>query len=69
MIVSVEQRLFDKKMFHMILIIGVRINENQEIEGLYYNDPGRLTEANGKDQYVSIDDFVEYWRNMAIFII
>lgn len=66
-IVSVEQKLFDKKLFHMILIVGVRENGKGELEGFFYNDPGRLTELSGYKQYVSLDEFKNYWRKMAIF--
>ncbi|MEN9852157.1 MAG: hypothetical protein RI996_100 [Candidatus Parcubacteria bacterium] len=66
-IVSVEQRLFDKKLFHMILVIGTRTDENGNFLGFFYNDPGRLKEVTGAKQYVSKEYFLEYWRKMAIF--
>jgi hypothetical protein len=66
-LVSVEQKLFDKKMFHIVLIIGTRTSEVGELIGFFYNDPGRLREETGAKQYVSKEDFLEYWRRMAIF--
>jgi uncharacterized protein YvpB len=66
-LVSVEQRLFDKKMFHLVLIIGTRKSEAGELIGFFYNDPGRLREETGAKQYVTKEDFLEYWRKMAIF--
>ena len=64
---SVEQKLFDKRMFHIVLIIGIRTNEAGELVGFFYNDPGRLREETGARQYVTKEDFLEYWRKMAIF--
>ena len=64
---SVEQKLFDKRMFHIVLIIGTRTNEDGELLGFFYNDPGRLREETGAKQYVTKEDFLEYWRKMAIF--
>jgi hypothetical protein len=66
-IVSVEQRLFDKKLFHMVLMTGIRTDENGTLLGFFYNDPGRLTEQSGAKQYVSREEFTNYWRKMAIF--
>jgi uncharacterized protein YvpB len=66
-IVSVQQMLFDRRMFHMILIIGVRENENRELLGFLYHDPAGTKVEEFSDLFVSIPSFLEYWRRMAIF--
>ncbi len=66
-LVSVEQRLFDKKLFHIILMVGIRTSADGEILVFFYHYPGRLTHGNGANQYVPLEIFKEYWRRMAIF--
>ncbi len=67
-ICSVEQRIFDRKLFHMILIIGYKYDKDNNIIGLYYNDPASTSIENGENKYVTVADFIPYFRNMAIFI-
>ncbi len=66
-ICSVAKRLFDKRMFHMILLIGYEASDNGEVLGFYYHNPESTSREAGRDCYVSIADFAEYWRHMAIF--
>lgn len=64
---SVVQHLFDKKLFHIVLIVGVRMGDNGQTLGFFYHDPGRLVDEAGANQYVSLETFLDYWRRMAIF--
>jgi uncharacterized protein YvpB len=67
-IVSVERRLFDDPSFHMVLVVGFKKDNDGKILGFYYNDPAKTTVESGKNKFVEIDSFVEYWRKMAIFV-
>ncbi len=66
-ICSVAKRLFDKRVYHMILLIGYRVSDSGGLEGFYYHNPESTSREAGRDCYVSTGDFVEYWRHMAIF--
>jgi hypothetical protein len=66
-IVSIEERVFDRKKFHMMLITGVKENEKGELEGFYYHDPAGLSKETHSNLFVDVADFIQYWRKMAIF--
>lgn len=67
-IASAERRMFSKKSFHMVLLVGVVKKENGELLGFYYNDPASTSVESGQYQYVELKDFLNYWRRMAIFV-
>lgn len=65
-IISAERKLFDKRIFHMVVITGIREDKDGNIEGFFYNDPASLQEELGKC-YVPLQTFLLSWRRMAIF--
>ncbi len=67
-ICSVAKRLFDKRVFHMILLVGYKVSKNGEIEGFYYHNPESTSRDAGTACYTDINNFIEYWRHMGIFV-
>ncbi len=65
-IISAERKLFDKRIFHMVVITGIRQSTNGNLEGFFYNDPASLQDEFGKC-YVPLQTFLLSWRRMAIF--
>jgi len=66
-ILSVERRLWDQRLFHMVLITGVRESSNGDLEGFFYHDPASLRENGSRHLYVPLGTFYLDWRRMAIF--
>ena len=63
-VVSISAKRFSEEFegkFHQIVLVGY------DDKGFYYNDPDYQDEE-GKDLFVSIEDYKKYWRKMAIFI-
>lgn len=66
-IVSAEMRIFDRRLFHQVLLTGVRETSEGVLDGFYYHDPASLSTEGGKDLYASLPVFFLSWRKMAIF--
>jgi hypothetical protein len=66
-IVSVVRRLWDQRIFHMVLLVGVRENGSGELSGFFYHDPASLKPEGSKNMYVPLNTFFLDWRHMAIF--
>lgn len=65
-IVSVNKFCLEQTSFHMILITGIKINSQKSIIGFFYHDPAAITSKNGSYRYVSIENFMQFWRKMMI---
>jgi uncharacterized protein YvpB len=66
-IVSVTRRLWDQRLFHMVVLTGVREDEVGGLEGFFYHDPASLRENGSQHLYVALPTFFLDWRKMAIF--
>ena len=66
-IVSAARRLWDQRMFHMVVITGIREDASGSLEGFFYHDPASLSEPGLQHLYVAVPTFMEDWRKMAIF--
>lgn len=66
-LVSVTRRMWDQRMFHIVLITGVRETDSGDLDGFFYHDPASLSNEVKKHYYVSIPTFHLDWRKMAIF--
>lgn len=66
-IVSIQNISFDRRMFHMVLLVGIRESVEGNLEGFFYHDPAGLRREEVSNLYVSIPVFLQYWRRMAIF--
>jgi hypothetical protein len=66
-IVSAERILFDKKIFHQVLLTGIRQDDKGNLEGFFYHDPASLQPELATHCYVPIKTFFLSWRKMAIF--
>lgn len=51
---------------HTILLIGFEDNAGT-LTGFYYHDPDSKTEARNSE-FISLEDFLKYWRKLAIFV-
>ena len=65
-IVSVMLRLWDQRLFHMVVLTGVRESQDGKLEGFFYHDPASLREDGAQHFYVSMPTFFLDWRRMAI---
>jgi hypothetical protein len=65
-IVSVMPGLSEGKSFHTILIIGFE-EKDGVLTGFYYHDPDAKNEER-KEVFMSLEEFLKFWRKMAIFI-
>ncbi|MFH1402553.1 MAG: C39 family peptidase [Patescibacteria group bacterium] len=68
-IVSVAKKFKYPDKFHQVVLTGFENNEAGEITGFYYNDSDYQNETRGKNLFVSIKLFKQYWRGMAIFVV
>ena len=66
-IISGRKLFMEQISFHMVLIVGTRFDFDGNVVGFYYHDPA--TKNTNKDGflYVSVDNFKQFWRQMAIF--
>ena len=67
-IVSGRKLFMDQTSFHMVLIVGVQLDNQGNCAGFYYHDPAILNKITGSYRFVSIDQFQQYWRQMAIML-
>ena len=65
-LVSAIKKFSEKNKFHMVLLVGFEI-ENNELKGFYYNDPD-YENNEGKNLFVDIEIFKKYWRRLVIFV-
>jgi hypothetical protein len=65
-IISAMRRLWDQRIFHMVVITGIRENEKGDLEGFFYHDPASTREDGTSHFYVSLPTFFLDWRRMAI---
>jgi uncharacterized protein YvpB len=66
-IVSVEKRVLEQKRFHMVVLVGYE-EDNGKITQLYYHESESTDKEKGKYRVCTVDAFLEYFRNKAIFI-
>jgi len=66
-IISGRKLFMEQMSFHMVLVVGVRLDSNGNVEGFYYSDPAVKSEEVHGFWYVSIGSFKQFWRQMAIF--
>jgi len=66
-LVSVVKKFSEKDKFHMVVLTGFE-SEGKSLKGFYYNDTDYHNEAEGKDLFVDIEIFKDYWRKLAIFV-
>jgi len=66
-IVSAQRMMFDRRIFHMVIITGVRETESGELDGFFYHDPAGIHLEEVTNLFVSIPVFLQYWRRMALF--
>ncbi|MHB1163502.1 MAG: C39 family peptidase [Minisyncoccota bacterium] len=65
-IVSVVRRLWDQRLFHMVVLTGVRENVAGDLEGFFYHDPASVRKDGARHLYVPLPTFFLDWRHMAI---
>ncbi len=68
LIISMQKFSFDRILFHMVVVNGFIENEEKEIVGLLYLDPGEYNEKSDYTRIVSKESFLASWRKMAIFL-
>lgn len=66
-VISTQRMMFDRRIFHMVIITGVRETDTGELEGFFYHDPAGLRLEEVTNLFVSIPVFLQYWRRMALF--
>lgn len=66
-IVSAVKKFEFKDKFHQVVLVGLESDDMGNLLGFYYHDSDYLNEE-GKNLFVSLEKFNEYWRKMAIFI-
>lgn len=66
-IISMQRFSFDRRIFHMVLLVGIRESVEGNLEGFFYHDPAGLDKKEVSNLFVSIPVFLQYWRRMAIF--
>jgi len=65
-IVSVNKFCLEQNSFHMVLITGVRVNPDKSISGFFYHDPAASTPEKGSYRYVTVENFIQFWRRKMI---
>ncbi|MFA5777930.1 MAG: C39 family peptidase [Candidatus Paceibacterota bacterium] len=65
-IVSVNKLCLEQISFHIVLIVGIKINPDKSIAGFFYHDPAASTKENGSLHFVSVENFIKFWRKMMI---
>lgn len=65
-IVSVNKLCLEQISFHMVLIVGIKINPDESVAGFFYHDPAAPTPKDGVLHFVTTDDFIRFWRKMMI---
>ncbi len=66
-IISAIKKWTEETKFHMMVVVGFELDKNGELKGFYYHDSDYQDEE-GKDLFVSVEDFKKYWRKMVIFV-
>jgi hypothetical protein len=66
-IVSGRKLFMDQMSFHMILITGVRLDQQGKTVGFYYIDPAGRSNLENDYWYTPIETFMQFWRQTAIF--
>jgi len=66
-VISMQRFSFDRRIFHMVVLVGYRENVKGELEGFFYHDPAGLFVEEVSNIFVSIPVFLQYWRRKAIF--
>ena len=66
-IISVVRRLWDQRLFHMVVLTGYREDEKGNLLGFFYHDPASMREDGSQHLYVDLSVFFLDWRGMAIF--
>lgn len=56
----------DDKLTHIVLLTGVRYSGNGELEGFFFHDPNVYSKDEGHHRFVSVHNFPQGWRRMAI---
>lgn len=82
-IVSVEKRVLEQKRFHLLVIVGYEMGEDDITEsesgiansyklmansGFYYHEPESTDKLRGQYRFCDTETFKEYWRGKAIFV-
>jgi len=65
-IVSVEPGLSTGTSFHTILLVGFEVQDGT-LTGFYYHDPDSKEVAR-EGIFITLIEFIKFWRKMAIFI-
>lgn len=67
-IISGRKQFMEQTSFHMVLIVGIREDQNNNCTGFFYHDPAIKNKKEGSYHFVSIPNFFQYWRQMAIML-
>jgi len=67
-IVSVAKDRDGKKLFHQVVLTGFEEDKEGNLLGLYIHDSAISYKGEGRHIFVSLEDFLNEWRQMAIFI-
>lgn len=65
-IVSVNKFCLEQNSFHMVLIVGIKTNPDKSILGFFYHDPAAITQEKGLYRYVTVENFIQFWRKKMI---
>ncbi len=67
-IISGRKIFMEQTSFHMVLVVGIRLDEQDNCIGFFYHDPALTIARDAAYRFVSIDNFHQYWRQMAIVL-
>ncbi len=65
-IASVNKFCLEQTIFHIILLVGIRLNSKKSILGFFYHDSAATGFEKGAYRYVSVENFIQFWRKMMI---
>ena len=66
-LVSVLRHFKEQGTMHSVLVVGFE-KADENVSGLYFNDSDIKNEQENRQIFIGLDDFIEAWRQLAIFI-
>jgi hypothetical protein len=67
-IVSVVKRVLEQTKFHLILVVGLQLDEKDQVVKVFYHDSEATSIENGSYRVCNTDQFLHSWRGKAIFV-
>ena len=67
-IVSGRKLFMEQTSFHVVIIVGYKKDIDGNILGFFYHDPAIVGEEKASFRFVSKENFIQFWRQMALVL-